>query len=163
MPENRKAPSETELLKQPKLNTTLVRIEQGQSFADMVNGVKDAPRMVTNLDLDNVAHKMFMINSAGVPDVDVDKLEGEPFAFKFWMVEVATIKNEETGELNTVPRCTLFNADGEFMAFSAWSISRWLEKFVMGFGNGPYAPPIPIRIRRVSAGGNKQAFSVKVG
>jgi len=163
MPENRKAPDQTALAQVARVNTTLVRVEQGATFADMVNGVAGAPRLMTNLDLNRTEDKLLMLNSAGTADYDVDRLEGEPILMSYWMVEVATVKSDETGELATVPRCTLFDANGKFIAFSAWSVARWLDKFRMAFGDGPYQPPIPVRFRRVSAGKGQQSYDVKVG
>lgn len=157
---DRMAPLQSELPAVRGSGSTLIRVMQGATTADMVNGVEGAPRMMTNLPIQSVAGKRMMLRATGTADYDVDALNGKPVYVKYFMVEVATVNDENSGSLVQVPRTTFFDAEGKFVAFTSWAIARYLDKFILSFGEGPYDPPIGLTFRRVAAGKGQQSYNV---
>ena len=156
----KQAPTDIATRPAPSGTTSLVRVEQGASIADMVNRVAGAPTLMTNIDVSTIEGKRLLLHATGTPDIDVDNLKGKAVGFKWWLIQVATVKDDKSGELQDVPRVCLFQPDGQFMAFTAWSVARWLDMFRLTMGDGPYEPHHEITVHRVAGKGNKQSFDI---
>lgn len=157
-----KQPPENALAKRQHRGATLVRVEQGETIDDIANGTPGAPRLISNINMSDPDERQLILKSAGTGDVDADSLKGKPFHVKWWMCEAAKVKDDKSDELVVVPRCTFFGPGGEMIAFTAWSIARYLDKLRLVIGEGPYDPPLNIIFRRVSAGGTKQQYECEL-
>lgn len=159
--QERKQPVDALSLPRHKSNA-VIKIEQGSTLDDIANGTPGAPRLIGCLDMTDPADRRLFLKTAGNDDIDVDRLKGEPFPLCKWTCEAAKVMDDKKGELVVVPRICMFNADGGMMSFTAWSITRFLDKLRVVVGEGPYDPPINIKFRRVDTGGGKMAYECDV-
>ena len=67
-------------------------------------------------------------------------------------VEWVEMTDNKTGEITTVPRCVLFDADGKTYAATSRGIANALERLSMVYGMPHWDEPISVKIRQVQAG-----------
>lgn len=64
-------------------------------------------------------------------------------------VEWVEMADNSTGEIATVPRCVLFDADGKTYAATSRGIANSLERLAMVYGMPHWDTPISVKIRQV--------------
>lgn len=143
----------------PRKTTELtIRVEQGATIPDIVNGVPGAARLIGNLDMSSGRGRAMFMHSAGSDDIELDKLKDGVIELCYWICEKAEVRDDKSGSLVSVPRICFYSEAGEMISFTSWSIARFLDKLRMVIGEGPYFPPLKVHIRRIDAGGGKQQY-----
>lgn len=70
-------------------------------------------------------------------------------------VELVNMTNNETGEIQKVPRCVLFAADGQTYAATSTGIYNALRRLFAVYGVPHWEEPIPVVIRQLQMGAKR--------
>lgn len=65
-----------------------------------------------------------------------------------FLIEMTDILNDETGEVSTVPRVVLIDADGESYQSVSIGMANVVRNLVNVCGMAPWNPPVTIRIKQ---------------
>lgn len=77
------------------------------------------------------------------------------------LVEVRDIMNEETGEIDTVPRTVLIDEEGKAYQATSKGIFTALKNAYEVFGKAPWEPALEIEVKQVAVGrGSMLTFDV---
>ena len=71
-------------------------------------------------------------------------------------VEWVEVTDRTTGQIDTVPRCVLFDVNGKTYAATSRGIANALERLSMVYGMPHWDTPIPVVVRQVQA--NERRF-----
>lgn len=77
------------------------------------------------------------------------------------LVEVREILDEETGEIDIVPRTVLIDKDGKAYQATSKGVFNALKNAYEVFGKAPWTPPLEIEIKQIAVGkGSMLTFDV---
>lgn len=77
------------------------------------------------------------------------------------LVEVRDLLNEETGEIETVPRTVLIDENGKAYQATSKGIFNALKNAYEVFGKAPWEPPLEIEVKQIAVGrGSMLTFDV---
>lgn len=65
-----------------------------------------------------------------------------------YLIEVAEIANEETGEISIVPRVVLIAEDGKSYQATSYGIANSVRNLVQAVGNAPWQPALQLEVKQ---------------
>lgn len=131
-------------------------------IAAMASKDYTGPGIVTNFLATNSDERKLLFKSAGDPDFRPTEIEGQVWKLTYWVAARAQVQDPESGTLNVVPRCTFYNDKNETVAFTSWSVARYLTWIVLLFGVGPYDPPLQLLVSTEKVDRLKSTYKVEL-
>jgi hypothetical protein len=148
---------------EPKVNlqtTTAVPIVKIKSFfADPQNVNGSA----TNLELAGVAGLQMLTKIHGKADYDADALDGKPFDMVHFYAHLVDLRSDKGGEIVPAIRVVLVNPARETLGFVSDGVVDSLDLIRSVLGDGPYDPPIPVRVVRQKTRGQNTVLRLVAG
>lgn len=99
--------------------------------------------------------KALVYNAMNNPTHRVGDCINKKLLIKDVLAEVIELENEETGELQQVPRVVLIDEKGESYQAVSTGIFNAVKKAIAVFGAPTWDEPLPIVIKQVSLGKNQ--------
>ena len=99
--------------------------------------------------------KALVYNAMNNPTHRVGDCINKKLMIKDVLAEVIELENEETGEMQQVPRVVLIDENGESYQAVSTGIFNAVKKAIAVFGAPTWDEPLPIVIRQVSLGKNQ--------
>lgn len=99
--------------------------------------------------------KALVYNAMNNPTHRVGDCINKKLMIKDVLAEVIELENEETGELQQVPRVVLIDEKGESYQAVSTGIFNAVKKAIAVFGAPTWDEPLPIVIKQVSLGKNQ--------
>lgn len=99
--------------------------------------------------------KALVYNAMNNPTHRVGDCINKKLMVKDVLAEVIELENEETGELQQVPRVVLIDENGESYQAVSTGIFNAVKKAIAVFGAPTWDEPLPIVIKQVSLGKNQ--------
>lgn len=99
--------------------------------------------------------KALVYNAMNNPTHRVGDCINKKLMIKDVLAEVIELENEETGELQQVPRVVLIDEKGESYQAVSTGIFNAVKKAIAVFGAPTWDEPLPIVIKQVSFGKNQ--------
>lgn len=107
--------------------------------------------------------KALVYNAMNNPSHRVGDCINKKLLIKDVLAEVIELENEETGELQQVPRVVLIDMDGESYQAVSTGIFNAVKKAIAVFGAPTWGEGLPIVIKQVSFGKNQMlTFDVEI-
>jgi len=147
----------TQLIKQPSLGATDLRSIQDMGLEDY-NG----PPQICNFDIQSPSGMRRFMSAAGDTQLAASDTDGEVFRLKWWMAEPASFRNDETGDIVTGVRVTLWDDAERRLTAASWVIARYLDRIVKAMGPGPYDPPIGLLFENKVRRDGKRSYLVEM-
>lgn len=134
--------------------------EDVQPLATMLADDYSGPTALAAIDLSTVDGKRLFVNLGSVPTLTPDRLKGKVFRLASWAAERRLFADQKTGEERWAVAVSLIDPDGLVVRFGSDAVCRALDRVRQAFGNGPYDPPLYVRIERVQTSSGRQTYSV---
>lgn len=99
--------------------------------------------------------KAMVYNAMNNPTHRVGDCINKKLMIKDVLAEVIELENEETGEMQQVPRVVLIDENGESYQAVSTGIFNAVKKAIAVFGAPTWDEPLPIVIKQVSLGKNQ--------
>lgn len=99
--------------------------------------------------------KALVYNAMNNPTHRVGDCINKKLMIKDVLAEVIELENEETGEMQQVPRVVLIDENGESYQAVSTGIFNAVKKAIAVFGAPTWDEPLPIVIKQVSLGKNQ--------
>lgn len=99
--------------------------------------------------------KALVYNAMNNPTHRVGDCINKKLMIKDVLAEVIELENEETGELQQVPRVVLIDENGESYQAVSTGIFNAVKKAIAVFGAPTWDEPLPIVIKQISLGKNQ--------
>ena len=99
--------------------------------------------------------KALVYNAMNNPTHRVGDCINKKLLIKDVLAEVIELENEETGEMQQVPRVVLIDENGESYQAVSTGIFNAVKKAIAVFGAPTWDEPLPIVIKQVSLGKNQ--------
>ena len=107
--------------------------------------------------------KALVYNAMNNPTHRVGDCINKKLMIKDVLAEVIELENEETGEMQQVPRVVLIDENGESYQAVSTGIFSAVKKAIAVFGAPTWDEPLPIVIKQVSLGKNQMlTFDVEL-
>lgn len=84
----------------------------------------------------------------GKADLDADALGSDPFLMKHFFAHVVELRNQQSGELTESIRLVLIDPEGKTISFCSQGAVDSLDLIRSCLGDGPYDPPVKVRVVR---------------
>lgn len=102
------------------------------------------------------AEKVKIYNGVGNPDKKLSDCIGQTVLLKDLYVEMATMTNKETGEIETAPRIVMFDKDGTSYQAVSYGIFNALKRLFDVFGTPDcWESPLAVTVKQITTGKNK--------
>lgn len=108
------------------------------------------------------ADQAAIYNAMANPDERIAKMINKQIAIKDVYAETVEITNEATGEINSVPRVVLIDADGKSYAAASTGIFNAVKRLFQTFGAPTWSPPVVVEIQQIDRGVDKKILTLKV-
>ena len=104
---------------------------------------------------DTNADKARLYRAMTNPDHKLNECINQEIPLQDVFVELVNMTNSETGEIQKVPRCVLFAADGQTYAATSTGIYNALRRLFAVYGVPHWDEPIPVVIRQLQMGAKR--------
>ena len=95
------------------------------------------------------------------PDHKINQCINSEILLADVFVELVDMVNSQTGEVQKVPRCVLFAADGQTYAATSTGIYNALRRLFSVYGAPHWSEPIPVIVRQLQQG-EKRFYTLDV-
>lgn len=121
----------------------------------------DGPRLMSSIDLSTRAGKRFFLNAKSPPSFQPDALRGKVFRLVNWIGELRKFHDDETGEDRDAVSVTMIDPDGRTARFGSEAVTRALDVIRTLYGNGPYEPPLFIRVEPYRTKNSRNSYTLQ--
>lgn len=121
----------------------------------------DGPKMLSSVDIKTRAGKRMFLNSQSPPSFQPDQLRGKVFRLVHWIGEPRIFHDETTGEDRLAVSITLIDPDGRTARFGSEAVTRALDVVRTLYGNGPYEPPLYIRVEPYRTKNQRNSYTLQ--
>lgn len=111
----------------------------------------NAGMMVTSFKADPKDRKTSakIFNAMNNPQNKVADCINQTIAVTDYLIEMTEIENQETGEVDTVPRVVLVDDKGEAYQAVSFGMYNVVRNTVAVCGDAPWVPPVKLKIKQV--------------
>lgn len=150
--------------KQDQTNVPAVQIERRTIVPLMDLGTIKANRNLisTNFNGEGYAAAKFITDALASDSLRLDEASNTVFPTRYYLAHVCDYVAED-GEVLTMPRVVLIGPAGETMAFVSEGAIRSLDLIRTLLGDGPWNPPLPIRVQPVPTRHGFRTFRFALG
>lgn len=131
---------------------------QGDSLVMVADPSPSAPSLALNFDPRSPLGAKILLGAQGVADETPETIGEKPFPLAYWLVKRVLRTDEATGEIKASARTTLVTADGVRFACESLGVLESLDLIRQIYGDGPYDPPIRVRVERSKTGQGRRYY-----
>lgn len=118
--------------------------------------------MWTNCNVENVHGRRALMKMRCRADRPGDELVGQLVHVTHAMVHEVHLTKEDGAETVSLPRTVFFAADGSTLAFVSMGAYESLRFILAIYGQGPWEPPLPVRVRQVKTRSGFRTYELLV-
>ncbi|MBO7308550.1 MAG: hypothetical protein J6V38_02845 [Kiritimatiellae bacterium] len=120
------------------------------------------PSFFCSFRAETVEEKAALYNAMNAPDVQIADHIGQTINMRDIIIEAVDMVNEESGELRTVPRCTIIDVEGNSYASTSAGIYNALRKIAGIFGKSHFEAGLPVRVQQLSLKGGRRTYTLNL-
>ncbi len=133
-----------------------------QSLLEMGKEQYKGPANLQNFDPKTPEGMRRFLSAAGDSKLLASELKGEVFELVYWLAEPASFRNEETGEIVTGVRVTMWDKNERRLTCASWAVARYLDRLIRAMGPGPYDPPVGLSIENDIRRDSKRTYVIEM-
>jgi Phage Single-stranded DNA-binding protein len=116
---------------------------------------ENADGYASNMQMAGLEGLQMLTKLHGKAELEVDDLQGKPFLMKWFYAHKVELRSDKGGEVVDAIRVVLVDPDRRTLGFVSDGVVDSLDLIRSILGDGPYDPPIPVRVvRQKTRGGN---------
>ena len=100
------------------------------------------------------------LGEVGIPKLS--QLDGEAFELVYWAAEGSLYNGEDDDEPREGVRLALWDKDGVMFRTTSMGVIRQLDRIIAFRGEGPYDPPMKLRITPAETSGGRRTYNVAI-
>lgn len=137
----------------PTTNSAVAVVETVNPEDALVAGFENAENtMFCSFAAETVEDKAALYNAINNPDVLISDYIGKVILMRDVILQAVQIVKEETGEVNTCPRVTIIDVDGNSFSCTSVGIYNALRNLIRIFGRPTWENGLPVIVRQITRG-----------